>query len=33
MASDAVDKGPKKVDVNHYKELQDLQTAKAQSII
>ena len=30
MASNNQDKGPKKVDANQYKELQDLQTAKAQ---
>jgi len=33
MASNNHDKGPKKVDANQYKELQDYQTAKAQQII
>ena len=34
MASDKhSDKGPKKVDTNHYKELQMKQTQKAQEII
>jgi hypothetical protein len=30
MASNNLEKGPKKVDANQYKELQDIQTAKAQ---
>jgi hypothetical protein len=29
MASNTQEKGPKKVDANQYKELQDIQTAKA----
>ena len=33
MASNSHDTGPKKVDANKYKELQEQQTAKAQQII